>query len=283
MSGEEDSVAKPTQSVTWRKLEASDFGILGVLTHLDAEISVYGGSATVRVNMISGSISNPPFGRWQFGEIGDKLRCKRVENRRSIGERAARERIIEEIQSEKRRGGRYDHDFYWARRPAMSAEIRAKRILARLDSYQAVDEDDSCLPSSLRAFGSLRHAKLVGIYWNNRTSTEEAILVGDVGLFLVLHDEAIFVDYKAIQSVDVSAHGAILTAEAASSKTEADGVLLNARSANPVFVPVRNGHGRYRDAFEFSRFVSRVAEDSKMAAGDLVEANADIRLVQRAS
>jgi hypothetical protein len=29
------------------------------LTHLDAEISVYGGPATVRVNMISGSISNP--------------------------------------------------------------------------------------------------------------------------------------------------------------------------------------------------------------------------------
>jgi len=158
----------------------------------------------------------------------------------------------------------------------MNVEIRAKRILTPLDSYEAVDAGNS----SLRAFGSLRGAKPLGIYRNNGASGEEAILISDVGLFLARHDGAIFVDYTAIESVEVAEQGAALTA---SSKSEADGVLLNGKSANPVLVPVRNGNGRYRDAFEFSRFVSRAAEDSKIVSKEFGQPEADAILARRAS
>jgi len=59
MADEAESSAKSGQSLTWRKLEAREFGIVGVLTSFDAEISPFGDSATVRVNLISGSVSNP--------------------------------------------------------------------------------------------------------------------------------------------------------------------------------------------------------------------------------
>jgi hypothetical protein len=146
----------------------------------------------------------------------------------------------------------------------MKVEIRAKRILTPLDSYEAIDET-SCSPSSLWEQMESRGAKPLGIYKNHRATAEEAILVSDVGLFLVLSDGVAFVDYRAVQRVDVTAKGTILSAETASSKSEADGVLLNGESASPIFVPVRNGDRKYRDTFEFSRFVSRAAEDAKTA------------------
>ncbi len=161
----------------------------------------------------------------------------------------------------------------------MSVESRAKRILTPLDSYEAIDEAGSSTP--LQSFGPLYGSKPLGIYRNNDMADEEAILVTDIGLFFVLRSRAIFVEYKAIESVDITAHGAVLNA---SSKTQADGVQLNVSSAKPVSIPVRNGRGKYRDVFEFSRFVSRAVADSAMASRDLPQAEPPgSSLIQRAS
>jgi hypothetical protein len=59
MASDEDSSAKTSENVAWRKLEVRDVGILGALTHFDAQVSVHEGLATVRVNMIAGLVANP--------------------------------------------------------------------------------------------------------------------------------------------------------------------------------------------------------------------------------
>ena len=144
----------------------------------------------------------------------------------------------------------------------MNVQSRAKRILTPLSSYQPIEEVGSLL-FPLRDFAVLRGATPLGVYSNTPGESQEALLVSDIGVFLNCGEEVRFVEYKTINKVDIAADGRIVGADATALKIDADGLLVTAEHSAPVFLPVRNGHGKYRDVFEFSRFMNRAAEDSR--------------------
>jgi hypothetical protein len=142
----------------------------------------------------------------------------------------------------------------------MNVQIRAKRILSRLASYRSIDDVGSeC--QSLREQALLKGAYPIGIYMNSQGDRQEAILISDLGIFVSSGSDILFVEYKRVERVDVVA-GNTLVEEDSGEKSEADGLLISMLDTSPKLVPVRNGNGKYRDVFEFSRFMNRAVNDA---------------------
>ena len=144
----------------------------------------------------------------------------------------------------------------------MNVQSRAKRILAPLGSYTSIDNIDEPL-LAFRDTALLNGAVPVGVYFNTSREWADAILVSDIGIFLSREQEVLFIQYDSIKCIDVAKDGNLLASDQPDSKFSANGLLLTLGAAEPVFLPVRNGRGQYRDAFEFSRFLSRVVENLK--------------------
>ena len=152
----------------------------------------------------------------------------------------------------------------------MNANVRAKRILSRLASYHSIEDVGG-------GFGRLREqairlgAKPIGVYVNTQTEGSETLLVTDLGVLLENKLDVAFIAYKNVGRVDIVASNTLLE-EDSSKKSEADGLLISTLdTGSSQLIPIRNGNGKYRDVFEFARFMLRTAEDAKMPRGTGVE------------
>lgn len=128
----------------------------------------------------------------------------------------------------------------------MTPKARAHRILKAMSNYR--DFELSGYPHYLRPSSSY-----IGVYENIPNSDEDAILIKNEGVE-ILGSNSQSIPFSKITSL------ALPMAE----KTEIDKVLVRIKSVDDeLFVPVRGGRGRFRDVFEFLRFLSRCQKDAQ--------------------
>jgi hypothetical protein len=148
----------------------------------------------------------------------------------------------------------------------MNVQSRARRILSRLASYRSIENADPQDESRWLSDQALvRGATPIGVYVNNaRGQRQETLLITDLGVLVRSESDEWFIEYKNVERVDIVADNALLKAGTVE-KTEADGLLISMVTTGSKLIPVRNGNGRFRDVFEFARFMMRAIEDAKRA------------------
>ena len=134
----------------------------------------------------------------------------------------------------------------------MKTEFRARKILGQMTCYRDVNMG-AMLPPWLAGIELPPGNRLLGVYENTPGSTNDYVAVSDHGLLVVTPEgERVFVAYHDI-----------LRAPYNNEKKETiDGLILETRQGTRVPLPVKNGERRFRDVFEFSRFVDRAAAQS---------------------
>jgi hypothetical protein len=132
----------------------------------------------------------------------------------------------------------------------MNVASRARRILKHLNSYREVSESSLNLPSGLREVPLREGETILGIYANSLSMLEESIVVTNLGLHVYRHTQWESIDYSQIRSI-----------ETPPDKYETTQLMIQLQSDRVTNIPIRGGEGRFRDAFEFLRFLDRVTHD----------------------
>jgi len=131
--------------------------------------------------------------------------------------------------------------------------VRAKRILAPMASFKAPFKNE--LPSYIQQAHLERDEQFVGVYANVLDTHSECVVVTDRRLLVERHGDWETVLFCEIISVEAPEPTAIRRDTAALTIGLSDGAL--------TVIPIRGGHGRFFDVYEFSRFVMRVRDDVK--------------------
>lgn len=134
----------------------------------------------------------------------------------------------------------------------MTVRSRAHRALKSLNHYEDLSEKGPPSEIALDEINLNENEKLIGIY-RNLGSSDTNIVVTELGLHTKQADEWSFIRFNDIE--EATAHPP--------DKHEADSILLLLRSGAEVAVPVTGKNGRFRDVFEFLRFLDRVRKDQK--------------------
>lgn len=117
--------------------------------------------------------------------------------------------------------------------------FKAKKMLGPMLSYSSFDS--SALPDNLASFLSTNE-KAIGVYKNSDSSY---ILITIKGMHIIDGLDDQFVAFRDIREATIPCK----------IKTEANILELKLRNGVTRFLPVRNGKGRFRDIYEFYRFV----------------------------
>jgi hypothetical protein len=91
---------------------------------------------------------------------------------------------------------------------------------------------------------------LIGIYRNSLEDLKDSIAVTDLGIHIYRSSCWEYVGYTQMESIAIPEE-----------KQEADFLLVSLTNGRATNVPIRGGQGRFRDAFEFLRFLDRVIQD----------------------
>ena len=134
----------------------------------------------------------------------------------------------------------------------MTVRSRAYRTLRSLNHYEDLAEKEPLSKIALGEIDLEENEKLIGVY-RNPGSSDTNIAVTELGLRAKEADGWSFIRFDDIE--EATAHPP--------DKHEADSILLLLRSGEEVAVPVKGKNGRFRDVFEFLRFLDRVKEDRK--------------------
>jgi len=124
--------------------------------------------------------------------------------------------------------------------------------LRSLNHYEDLAEKEPLSKIALGEIDLEENEKLIGVY-RNPGSSDTNIAVTELGLRAKEADGWSFIRFDDIE--EATAHPP--------DKHEADSILLLLRSGEEVAVPVKGKNGRFRDVFEFLRFLDRVKEDRK--------------------
>src|SRR5437868_5943809 len=132
----------------------------------------------------------------------------------------------------------------------MNVKSRVVRILKPLRRYR--DQSPDSLMTSIAAtrVGLQEGEICLGVYENNPGCLEDSIIVTNLGLHIYRSGESLFIDYGQIESI-----------EAPSVKETADRLKIRLSNGAMKDLPIQGGQGRFRDAFEFLRFLDRVKDD----------------------
>ena len=133
-----------------------------------------------------------------------------------------------------------------------TVKIRAGRILSRLSHYRRYDAGEA--PAALVQLLSKAEGQCLGYYSNDSNRAEDLVAVTEVGLCWQGRGEPAFVRYTDIEAAKVH-----LTK--ADDLVSADGLSFVLSSGGNAFVTILGGTDKFKDAFEFLRFVDRVRED----------------------
>jgi len=105
-----------------------------------------------------------------------------------------------------------------------------------------------------------------GVYENLPAEANEAVVETNLGLYVRREQKWEFIDYRQIKEVDIVAP-----------KETVGELLVRLTNQESVLLPIRGGKGRFRDAFEFMRFIDRVTSD---LGGDTVQSTRRRQLQQ---
>lgn len=126
----------------------------------------------------------------------------------------------------------------------MDVSVRANRILRPMKSYRDVSNIDSA-QLSLINFGP--GEVCIGMYEN---SLGDCVFITNKGLHILVSDSKRFISYADIVGI-----------QPPFDKKEDTSIFLILANGEKALVEIRNGSGRFKDVFEFSRFLDRVIED----------------------
>ena len=90
----------------------------------------------------------------------------------------------------------------------------------------------------------------VGVYENSLGDLSDCVFITNKGLHLLVNESEKFISYADIVNV-----------QSPTSKTEDTSICLTLTRGEKSLVEIRNGNGRFKDVFEFLRFLDRVIED----------------------
>ena len=126
----------------------------------------------------------------------------------------------------------------------MNITVNAKKILGPMSNFSFSNEipHSIAMRIDLGGFGNL-----VGIYKNKSDWVNDCLLVTENGILIIQNkttDSFLFRD--------------IVRAETPEDKTQCYELRIAMKSGRVVSVPVKGGAGRFRDVFEFLRFIDRV-------------------------
>lgn len=130
----------------------------------------------------------------------------------------------------------------------MNVRVKAKKILEPMSYYYSF-KAGSDLPRNFDCL--LSDEELIGYYENEVTNN---VLVTTKGIHVVSKEGCLYTNYEDIA-------GAYLPDVA---KRDADLIELKLVDGRSMLVPIRHGNGKFRDVFEFVRFIDRVTSSSQL-------------------
>jgi hypothetical protein len=132
----------------------------------------------------------------------------------------------------------------------ISAQSRAHRTLRRMKNFVALSAQDGTeWLGSLPALVGDEH--LIGAYQNQIGTAAGAVVITTTRLLVEQHGSWSTINYSDIGDI-------VLPDE----KNSANRLLVREMSGKQTEVPVSGGQGRFRDVFEFGRFLQRVRSDA---------------------
>ncbi len=132
----------------------------------------------------------------------------------------------------------------------VSVRSRASRILRRLTAYRDLTAQSPDHPPWIHEVPVQPGEQRLGVYENVPGSAEKSVVVTTLGLYVRRGERWEFVRFEDIEAV-VAPH----------QKTEVAELALMHRDRHVTLMPITGGHGRFREAWEFLRFMDRVLED----------------------
>jgi hypothetical protein len=134
----------------------------------------------------------------------------------------------------------------------MNVKSRASRILGRLASYRDLSPGPSAGPPWLEDVGLRQGEEWIGLYENSPGAADDCVVVTSFGLHLRRGQGWEFLGFGQIESV--------VTVEP---KGEVSELRVQRLDGRVTIVPVRGGRDRFRDAWEFMRFLDRAKGDMR--------------------
>lgn len=134
----------------------------------------------------------------------------------------------------------------------MNVAVKARKILGPMSSFKLLDT----LPDSLAGKVDLANSgALIGIYENNANSSEDCVVITEKEIHVVSDESSCVVRFDDMSEVKTP-----------DNKNKCDALEVSLKSGEIIMVPVRNGSGRFKDIFEFLRFIDRVIPMGKPPA-----------------
>lgn len=133
---------------------------------------------------------------------------------------------------------------------------RAHRILKRMTNYTSFDVDSAILDNLRTERIELpTNDELLGIYTNAPDEFRALIIISTLGI-RIFEDAWLFISYAEISDVSVP-----LSEEVG--KLQANTLLLELASGDTKTLLIKGGDAKFRDVWEFSRFMNRAIAYTK--------------------
>ncbi|MBT4879427.1 MAG: hypothetical protein HON43_00425 [Alphaproteobacteria bacterium] len=128
----------------------------------------------------------------------------------------------------------------------MDIIFRARKILGPFSSFEVLDELPGYLEGKVDPgiIGSF-----AGIYRNTPGTIEDSVVVGRKGVQVIRKDSSDIVFYEEVKDIKPFLPG--------EGKLKYECLEVVLKSNEEISIPIRNGDGKLRDAFEFLRFMRR--------------------------
>lgn len=136
----------------------------------------------------------------------------------------------------------------------MNVKSRAVRILGHLRNYRDLTSGTKDIPAWAMKLHLQEGEELIGVYLNRPEDVEESIVVTTKGLYVDRNGRWEFVGYAEIKFIETPAD-----------KQTVDRLRLHLWNGRVTEIPVRGSYDRFKDAFEFLRFLDRVISDLECA------------------
>ena len=125
--------------------------------------------------------------------------------------------------------------------------VRAYRILKKMKRFEWFEVASAVRPADLPLE---RGESALGAYVNTPGSLTDTVIVTDRALLVCRGS-----------TWGRTAYSRMATADVEGPRDDAHGLVIRLKDGAAISIPVRRGRGRFRDAWEFLRFVDRVIGD----------------------
>jgi len=135
----------------------------------------------------------------------------------------------------------------------MNVKSKVRKILGPLEGFSLLES----LPAELSRKWLLDD-DVLGVYRNSFSDFNSAIIISEQGMVVVKGSTVHRFSYDDVNHVEYP-----------KTKEKPEDIIVHLVEGDVVYLPVRLGQGRFKDAFEFSRFLMRVLDLQKKGSEKL--------------